>query len=112
METETKPSKTSSYSFLDAAIVFVIFLFVGALPGVLYGGYLGLVVAHSVLGTPNEGTVLARMLIGSGMVLGFSASLALFLVTGAAVRATVGAALKTVTQPPELEGSEVRALNK
>lgn len=112
MKTGTNPSGNTSVTFLNAMIVFVIFMFVGALPGVLYGGYLGLMVAHGLFGAPNETSVVARLLIGGGMVLGFGASFALFWGIAAAIRATITAVFKEVAKPREIEaelqGSEAQ----
>jgi hypothetical protein len=62
----------------------------------LYGGYAGLLLAGGIFGTPVEPTILPRMLIVFGMVMGVVAVGSLFAVVGAVAGAAVGA-LTSVT---------------
>lgn len=77
-------------TYLGAATGFVAFLFAGAVPGVLYGGYMGLAMAWALLGHAHEPTIVMRMITGGGMVLGLLAALFFFLVAGAFLGTVVG----------------------
>jgi hypothetical protein len=90
MTTNNKTKTRDLSTYAGAAIAFVLFLVVGALPGLLYGGYLGLFMANALFGA-GELTTVSRLMAGGGMLLGFSAALALFLVVGSVLGAAVGA---------------------
>ena len=77
-------------TWIGAGLGFVAYLFLGAVPGLLYGGYMGLVMAGTLLGMPVEPTLAAKIITGSGMLLGLVASLFFFVVVGAFVGAVVG----------------------
>ena len=63
-----QPGKTG---FLwGAGIGFVAFLFLGALRGLVYGGFWGLVLAGFFSGTPVEFTLVNRAIVAFGMILG------------------------------------------
>lgn len=64
---------------------FIAFLIFGAVPGLVYGGYLGVSLASVVLGAPIVATTLAQGMTFGGMVAGLAASCFFFLVTGAFV---------------------------
>lgn len=83
-------------TLVGSGIGLALFLAVGLLPSVLYGGYAGLLLAGGIFGTPVEPTFLPRALIVFGMVMGVVAVGSLFAVVGAAAGAAVGA-LTTVT---------------
>jgi hypothetical protein len=76
-----KSQKTLTY--IGAGIGFAAFLVLGAVPGMLYGGYAGLAMAGNLLGTPVEPTLLAKAIAVGGIIFGSLASLFLFLVVGA-----------------------------
>ena len=78
-------------TLIGAAIGLAIFLAVGLLPALVYGGYAGVLLAGGILGTPVGPTFWARALIIFGMVLGVTGVGALFTVAGAALGAAVGA---------------------
>jgi hypothetical protein len=67
-----------------AAVGFVLFLAVGFLPALMYGGYAGLMLADGIFGTPLPQHLFARGLVGFGMLLGVFATAAVFAVAGAA----------------------------
>lgn len=79
----TRRNLTLMPTWLGAAIGFVAYLVLGALPGLLYGGYAGLAMYGVLFGNPGEPTLLARLVTGGGMVLGLLACLFFFLVAGA-----------------------------
>ena len=76
-----QPGKTG---FLwGAGIGFVAFLFLGALRGLVYGGFWGLVLAGFFSGTPVEFTLVNRAIVAFGMILGVGASFVFFTGAGA-----------------------------
>lgn len=83
--------KYRTHSLVGAGIGLVLFLAVGLLPTILYGGYAGVILAGGLFGTPVAATFVVRALIIFGMVLGVTAVAALFAVAGAAAGAAVGA---------------------
>ncbi|HTP50827.1 MAG TPA: hypothetical protein VMK42_09025 [Anaeromyxobacteraceae bacterium] len=85
-------------TIIGAAIGLALFLAIGLLPALMYGGYAGVLLAGGIFGTPIRATFLVRALIIFGMVLGVTGVGALFAVggavAGAAVSALVGAPAK------------------
>ncbi|MBI4402702.1 MAG: hypothetical protein HY537_00995 [Deltaproteobacteria bacterium] len=97
-------------TLIGSGVGFVSFLVFGALHGVVYGGYMGLIMAGALLGTPVEPGILSRILIGGGMVLGVVVTLFFFLVVGALVGTVIGYAYslffkKVIEHGPESEMS-------
>jgi len=80
-----------THSLVGAGIGLVVFLAVGLLPTILYGGYAGVLLASGLFGAPVGATFAVRALIVFGMVLGVTSVAALFAVAGAAAGAAVGA---------------------
>lgn len=83
--------KFKTHSLVGAGIGLVLFLAVGLLPTILYGGYAGVLLASGLFGAPVGATFAVRALIVGGMVVGVTAVAALFAVAGAAAGAAVGA---------------------
>ena len=83
-------------TIIGAAVGLALFLALGLLPALLYGGYAGVLLASGIAGTPVQATFLVRALIVFGMVLGVTGVGALFAVGGA----VVGAAIATLTGVP------------
>ncbi len=81
--------KTST--LIGAAVGLALFLAVGLLPSLVYGGYAGVLLAGGIFGTPVQATFLVRALVVFGMVLGAVGVGSLFAVSGAAFGAAVGA---------------------
>ena len=77
-----KRSKVVAVS--GAAIGIALFLSVGLLPAILYGGYAGLMLATGIFGSPLPEHLFARGLVAFGSVLGVFSTAALFAVGGAA----------------------------
>ncbi len=73
-----------------AAVGIALFLAIGLLPAVLYGGYAGLLLAGGIFGTPLPEHVFARGLVAFGSLLGVFATAAVFAVSGAAVASGLG----------------------
>ncbi len=78
-------------SLVGAGIGLALFLAVALLPAMLYGGYAGLLLAGGIFGSPVEPTLLPRVLIVFGMVMGVVAVGSLFAVAGAVAGTAVGA---------------------
>ena len=78
-------------SIIGAAVGLALFLAIGLLPALLYGGYAGVLLAGGIVGTPVSPTFLVRALVVFGMVLGVTGVGALFAVAGAAAGAAIGA---------------------
>ncbi len=77
-------------TYIGTAVSFLTYLVLGAVPGILYGGYMGLVMASALFGNAAEPSMLARIVTGGGMALGLFASLFFFLVIGAFIGTVVG----------------------
>ncbi len=77
-------------TYIGAGLGMLAFLLVGAVPGVLYGGYMGLVMTEALFGHVDEVSMLARSVTGGGMILGLLSSMFLFLVSGAFAGTLVG----------------------
>jgi hypothetical protein len=78
-------------ALVGSGVGLALFLAIGLLPSLLYGGYAGVLLAGGIFGTPLQATFLARALIVFGMVLGVTAVGSLFAVAGAFVGAAIGA---------------------
>jgi hypothetical protein len=77
-------------TYIGAAFGFVSFVFLGAIPGVLYGGYAGLTMNNILFGG-GDPSLMTRVMTFGGMALGFLAALFLFLIVGAILGTAVGA---------------------
>lgn len=80
-----------------AAVGFALFLAVGLLPAVLYGGYAGLLLASGIFGAPLPGHIFARGLVAFGSLLGVLATAAVFAVAGAAAASGIGHIVATAS---------------
>ena len=94
--TTATSSKTNNSVLVGAAVAFIAFLVVGAIPGLLYGGYLGLIMGNALFGHATEISLVARMMTGGGMLLGFFAVMSVFLVAGGVLGTVFGAGLEKV----------------
>ncbi len=87
-------------SLIGAGVGLALFLAVGLLPSLLYGGYAGVLLAGGIFGTPVGATFLVRALVIFGMVLGVVGVGSLFAVSGAAAGAAVGALTHAIPAAP------------
>jgi hypothetical protein len=92
-------------TIIGAAVGLALFLALGLLPALLYGGYAGVLLAGGITGTPVQATFLVRALIVFGMVLGVTGVGALFAVGGAVVGAAVAALTGVPPKKVEAKGS-------
>ena len=67
MTTKTTSSK-KTFALIGAGVGLSVFLAVGLLPTLLYGGYAGVLLASGLLGAPVGATFAVRALIVAGMV--------------------------------------------
>ncbi len=74
-------SKTSAV--IGAGLGLALFLALGLLPALLYGGYAGVLLAGGIFGTPIHANILVNSLIIFMMVLGVVAVAGLAMVAGA-----------------------------
>lgn len=81
--------RNKTVAVAGAVIGFALFLGIGLLPAIMYGGYAGLLLAGGIFGTPVPPTLLARGLVGFGMALGVFATAAVFAVAGAATSSAI-----------------------
>lgn len=88
-------------TWFGAGVAFIAFLLTGAVPALVYGGYMGLMTANVLFGHPADPQLVTRLMAGGGMALGFVATLFLYLVLGAALGTGVGALVRGVTRAPE-----------
>lgn len=84
-DTDTTNTAIHTSTLVGAICGLAIFLVVGLLPSLLYGGYGGVMLASAISGEPIEAGLLARATVLLGMVFGLLATSALFTVTGAIV---------------------------
>jgi hypothetical protein len=82
---------SKKYTLIGSGIGLALFLALGLLPAVLYGGYAGVLLASGIFGTPLVATFAVRALIVFGMVLGVTAVASLFAVLGAVAGAGIWA---------------------
>ena len=92
-------------TMIGAAVGLALFLAIGLLPALLYGGYAGVLLAGGIFGTPVHATLAVRALIVFGMVMGVTGVGALFAVGGAAA----GAAVAVLTGAPARPEKAARA---
>ena len=92
-------------TLVGAGIGLALFIAVGLLPGMLYGGYAGVLLAGGIFGTPVQATLLVRALVVFGMAMGVVAVGSLFAVVGAVAGAAVGALTSATVRVPEVSGA-------
>ena len=84
---------------IGSGLGFLGFVAVGAVPSLLYGGYMGLTLAAVLFGTPVDVSGLSSVMVFGGMFLGFVAVLSFFLVVGAFLGTLAGAVLSPLVRP-------------
>ena len=99
---------------VGAAIGGVVFLAFGLLPGFYFGSYGALVVLKHLMGGPVESTVLVRMIIAVGIMLGITCIASVSIVIGSIVGTALGYVSEVLTAPTKategagLVGEEVK----
>jgi len=81
--------RNKTVAMVGAGLGLALFLAIGLLPALMYGGYAGLLLAGGIFGTPVPPGALARGLVVFGMMLGVFGTAAVFAVAGAAAASAV-----------------------
>jgi hypothetical protein len=89
--TTTRKNTSRTFTLVGAGIGLAIFLAVGLLPSILYGGYAGVLLAGGIFGTPVDASFAVRAFIVGGMVVGVAAAASFSAVLGAVGGAAVAA---------------------
>jgi hypothetical protein len=95
--TTTQKSASRTFTLIGLGLGLAIFLAVGLLPSILYGGYAGVLLAGGIFGTPVDASLAVRALIVGGMVVGVVAAGSFCGALGAAAGAAVASLTRTRT---------------
>jgi|SRR5690349_24648880 hypothetical protein len=98
--------RNKTLAVTGAAVGIILFLAVGLLPALMYGGYAGLMLADGIFGTPLPQHIFARGLVGFGMLLGVFATAAIFAVAGAVAASALGHMIAAASREPPAKLSE------
>jgi hypothetical protein len=100
-------TRANPFTFIGGVVGLVVFLVVGLLPSLLYGGYAGVILGSAIFGTPIHESIFAQATVVLGVVSGVLAIGGVF-VLGGAILATGAYGLMTVinVQPAEKEEAE------
>ena len=77
--------KMKKITLFGSFLGFITFLFVGLIPSILYGGYMGLAIVGAMFGSPIETALIAKIITVGGMALGMLSVGFLFVVLGSVV---------------------------
>jgi hypothetical protein len=81
--------RNKKVALAGAAVGFALFLGVGLLPALMYGGYAGLLLATGIFGAPVQPGLASQGLVVFGMALGVFGTGAFFAVAGAATGSAI-----------------------
>lgn len=102
-----KEKLSSRLSFIGAGTGITLFAIFGLLPGAFFGGVLGLNMANLLFGSPLMPTLMPRVIIAVGMLIGVMVTGLMFTVGGASLGWLVGKAaevlLRQARRPVEEE---------
>lgn len=85
-----------TFVFVGGIIGLIIFLAVGLLPAIVYGGFAGVALAGAIYSTPLQAGLIVKGIILLGMVAGLLSTASIFTVLGAVFGAGVGACVRKV----------------
>ena len=105
-------ARNKTVAMVGAAAGFTLFLFIGLLPSLVYGGYAGLLLAGGIFGTPVPAGFAARGLVGFGMILGVMGCASVFTVAGAAVASLAAHLTASATVPSAKPAEPVKASHR
>jgi len=88
---------------IGAALGVVVFLIFGLMPGFYFGSYGALVVLNNFMGGPVEPTVLVRMIIAVGIMLGIVCTASVSIVVGSILGTVMGYVVEAFSAPSEAE---------
>ena len=82
------------------------FLIFGTIPGFYFGSYGALVVMKHLMGGSLEPTVIVRMVVAVGILLGIVCVASVSIVLGSIVGTALGYATEAITAPKEIKNGE------
>src|SRR5208337_1907812 len=88
---------------IGAAIGGLVFLAFGLIPGFYFGSYGTLVVLKHLMGGPVEPTVLVRMIIAVGIMLGIVCIASVSIVIGSILGTALGYVIDALSAPAEVK---------
>lgn len=92
---------------VGAAIGVIGFLIFGIMPGFFFGSYGSLLVmSHLMGGAPVEPTMLARVVVAVGVLMGEVCMASVSIVTGALFGTLIGLLIESVSAPVEVKKTE------
>ena len=98
---------------IGATLGGIAFLIFGLIPGFYFGSYGTLVVLKHLMGGPVEATVLVRMVVAVGILLGIVCIASVSIVVGSILGTGLGYLVEAVTSPVEAkEAAEATAKAK
>ncbi|MEK6581568.1 MAG: hypothetical protein AABY50_05200 [Nitrospirota bacterium] len=98
---------------IGATLGGIAFLIFGLIPGFYFGSYGTLVVLKHLMGGPVEATVLVRMVVAVGILLGIVCIASVSIVVGSILGTGLGYLVEAVTSPVEVkEAAEAAAKAK
>ncbi|MGD0281106.1 MAG: hypothetical protein ABSB95_01940 [Dissulfurispiraceae bacterium] len=86
---------------IGAALGGIVFLAFGLLPGFYFGSYGALVVLKHLMGGPVEPSVLVRMIIAVGIMLGITCIASVSIVIGSILGTALGYMVEALSAPVE-----------
>jgi len=84
---------TRKLAYIGAGCGVVLFAIFGLLPGSFLGGVMGLNLAGTILGTPVESGVIARLIVAASMLIGVMVSGVMFIMASTTAGWLVGTVL-------------------
>lgn len=97
---------------IGATLGGVAFLAFGLIPGFYFGSYGALVVLKHLMGGPVEPTVIVRMMVAVGIMLGIVCIASVSIVVGSIAGTVLGYIVEAITSPAEVkETAEAKANN-
>src|SRR4051794_36538626 len=97
-KTEDAMKRNKTVALVGAGVGLTLFIVVGLLPALMYGGYAGLLLANGIFGTAGQMGLFARGLVLFGMLLGVFGTASVFAVAGAAT-ASAAAHIASLATP-------------
>lgn len=88
---------------IGATLGGIAFLIFGVLPGFYFGSYGSLIVLKHLMGGPVEPTVLVRMFMAVGILLGIVCAASVSIVVGAIGGTAMGYLVEALTAPKEIK---------
>lgn len=86
---------------VGATLGAVVFLIFGLMPGFIFGSYGSLLVLKHLMGGPVEPTVLVRMILAVGIMLGIVCTASVSIVIGSIVGTVIGYMAEALSVPVE-----------